>query len=54
MHGVFAGVGVGDLGLEEFFPGELGTLAGKLDDRGGVAGGDGFVRSDQFAELGPS
>ena len=53
VHVVLAGVGVGDLGLEEFLPGELGGLAGGLDDRRGVAGGDRFVRSDQFAGLGP-
>ena len=40
MHVVLAGVGVGDLGLEEFLPGELGRLAGGLDDRRGIAGCD--------------
>ena len=37
---VLAGVGVGDLGLEELLPGELGGAAGGLDDRRRVAGGD--------------
>ena len=37
---VLAGVGVGDLGLEELLPGELSGAAGGLDDRRGVAGGD--------------
>ena len=40
---VLAGVGVGDLGLEELLPGELGGAAGGLDDRRGVAGGDRLV-----------
>jgi hypothetical protein len=52
MHVVLAGVSVGDLGLEEFLPGEFGGLAGELDDRRGVAGRDRFVRSDQFAGFG--
>jgi hypothetical protein len=42
MHVVFSGVGVGDLGLEEFLPGKLGRLTSGLDDRGGIAGGDRF------------
>ena len=37
---VLAGVGVGDLGLEELLPGELGGAAGGLDDGRCVAGGD--------------
>ena len=43
VHGVqvvLAGVGVGDLGLEELLPGELGGAARSLDDRRCVAGGD--------------
>ena len=44
---VLAGVGVGDLGLEEFLPGELGGAAGGLDDRRGVAGGDRFAGGRQ-------
>ena len=40
MHVVLAGVGIGDLGLEEFLPGELGVLAGDADDLGGMTGGD--------------
>ena len=40
---VLAGVGVGDLGLEELLPGERGRAAGGLDDGRGVAGGDGLT-----------
>jgi hypothetical protein len=49
VHVVLASVGVGNLGLEEFFPGEFGTLASGFDDRGGVAGGDRFRRLDQLS-----
>ena len=52
VHVVLAGVGVGELGLEEFLPGERGGLAGELDDRRGIAGGDDVVRSEQFSGLG--
>ena len=37
---VLAGVGVGELGLEELLPGELGGPTRGFDDRRGVAGGD--------------
>ena len=37
---VLAGVGVGDLGLEELLPGELSGAAGCLDDGRRIAGGD--------------
>ena len=46
---VLAGVGVGDLGLEELLPGELGGAAGGLDDRRGVAGGDGLAAGRERA-----
>ena len=46
---VLAGVGVGELGLEEFLPGELGGAAGGLDDRRGVAGGDRLTPGHQPA-----
>jgi hypothetical protein len=32
VHVVLASVGVGDLGLEEFLPGELGAFAGSFED----------------------
>ena len=50
---VLAGVGVGDLGLEEFLPGELGGAARGLDDRRGVAGGDRLARAVSPASSAP-
>ena len=46
---VLAGVGVGDLGLEELLPGELGGAAGGLDDDGRIAGGHGLAPGHQPA-----
>ena len=46
---VLAGVGVGDLGLEELLPGELGGAARGLDDRRGIAGGDRLAPGHQPA-----
>ena len=46
---VLAGVGVGDLGLEELLPGELGGATGGLDDGRRIAGGDRFAPGRQPA-----